>query len=419
MPQFFSGQSPIFSQQMNDPREGLAQALIQGGTQATPVHHPLEGLGRLASALSGAYIARKQREEQEERRKQTASALSQAIANVNKPEETITNAMPAPGGGEVVASFADFNPGSTGMANAVERELAPGEKMTRLAQEISGVMPAEAANIVLAQTQAEADAQRKAAESAAARKDKEVRVLSPQETAAMGVDPKIYKVEIDAFGNPTFNKISDALSPTALQQKMDIAAKGANRTNINTEDKSPVNKRLLGLLDDNDEIGQRVQRLTSIQQLSENAPTGLGAEFKAWGTRVADALGFDVDMEEVKTLEQFRVAQMDFVMDRIAGTKGAISEKEMRAFEQAGPNIANTPEGNVIISKVMRAQLEREYALNEIEAEALETTGSVLEARRARSEKRKEFMNTPVLADEELAMIGQATPTNNDPLGIR
>lgn len=429
MPQFFSGQSPIFSQQMNDPRAGLAQALIQGGTQATPVNSPLEGVGRLASALGGAWMAKQQRAEQEAKKAAAASTLSQAIAGYNAPE-----IVPGPpvldlGSGDQGDTGVGFGAGE-GTAeqptfDQTERQLTPDEKASRLVQALASNpdLAPVAANIQLTQAMAQQDAQRKAEAAAAAReqelRDKKVRPATPEEYAARNIDPNQYMLEVDAFGNFTPTKISDVLSPKAEAQKARLAAAGRPETNINTGDK-PTDKRLITLLDENDEIGRRIQRLSSMQELSANAPTGLGAEFKAWGTRLADTMGLDVNMDDVQTLEQFRVAQMDFVMDRISGTKGAVSEKEMRAFEEAGPNIANTPLGNVIISKVMRAQAEREYALNEVEAEALEQTGSVVEARKKRAQVREQLMREPILAEEELAVLqGGASPADNDPLGIR
>lgn len=188
-------------------------------------------------------------------------------------------------------------------------------------------------------------------------------------------------------------------------------------TNINLKEGSTTDQRLIKLLDTNDEIGQRIQRLRTMEELAARTPTGLGAEWKGWATQFADAIGFDVNMDKVNSLAEFRVQQMNFVMDRISGTKGSISEKEMDAFAAAGPNIFNTPKANIIISKVMRAQEEREFMLNEIEADALARTGSITKARAERLEARKKLKLEPVLPDEDINYIlslGDA-PSENIP----
>lgn len=175
-------------------------------------------------------------------------------------------------------------------------------------------------------------------------------------------------------------------------------------------------KRVMTLLDANDKIGQRIQQLNTMESLSEQTPTGFGAEFKNFAAKAGAALGMNVDIEAVNNFEQFKVQQMNFVMDRISGTKGSISEKEMDAFKAAGPNVGNTKRGNILIAKIMKAQEMREFELNEIETEELVRTGSVTDARNARSAARKILMSRPVLADEDLAFLGtQVSPTTPPP----
>jgi hypothetical protein len=56
-----------------------------------------------------------------------------------------------------------------------------------------------------------------------------------------------------------------------------------------------------------------------------------------------------VGITDVASAEAYKSRTMDFVMKRIAQTKGAISEKEMKAFESSVAGIKNTPEGNKMI----------------------------------------------------------------------
>lgn len=164
MPQFFSGPSPIVAPRAPDYRTGLSQALIQSGVSA-PARNPVEGLGNLAKALSGAYIGRMQKQEQETRDKAAQETLARALAGFDAPMTEITGDAVVPSGGDVTAAFADFNPGSSGIAQSVSRDAGPDEKMSRLVSALAGNsdLAPIAMNLQLSQVQAQAEAQRAAA----------------------------------------------------------------------------------------------------------------------------------------------------------------------------------------------------------------------------------------------------------------
>jgi hypothetical protein len=78
----------------SDPRRILGQALMEQGTSTAPVRTPLQGLGRLSSALVGAYLQRKAGDAQVERETEmrnqimgmlpdTATAQQRAFAAAN------------------------------------------------------------------------------------------------------------------------------------------------------------------------------------------------------------------------------------------------------------------------------------------------------------------------------------------------
>lgn len=153
-------------------------------------------------------------------------------------------------------------------------------------------------------------------------------------------------------------------------------------------------------------------QLAATTRLAAKTPTGAGAEWANYARQWGAAFGMDVDLEKITNFEQFKVRQMDFVMDRIAGTKGSVSEKEMDAFTQAGPNLANTAAGNVIISKVMNEQARRENELAMMEIDLLNRGKTRTEARQLTEAKRQEFRHTPHLSDDEVQYIisqGQAS----------
>lgn len=75
----------IRDEYLNDPRRQFADQMLLEGTDASPVRHPMEGVARLAKALTGAYQSRQLRDEyggrSEEYRKALAAALAPSVVS--------------------------------------------------------------------------------------------------------------------------------------------------------------------------------------------------------------------------------------------------------------------------------------------------------------------------------------------------
>ena len=67
----------------SDPRRILGQTLMGQGTSTAPVRTPLEGLGRLSSALVGAYLQRKAGDAQVEREGEYRNTLASALSGID------------------------------------------------------------------------------------------------------------------------------------------------------------------------------------------------------------------------------------------------------------------------------------------------------------------------------------------------
>jgi hypothetical protein len=67
----------------SDPRRILGQTLMGQGASSAPVRTPLQGLGRLSSALVGAYLQRKAGDAQVEREDERRQSIQQAFPNVD------------------------------------------------------------------------------------------------------------------------------------------------------------------------------------------------------------------------------------------------------------------------------------------------------------------------------------------------
>jgi len=106
----------------------------------------------------------------------------------------------------------------------------------------------------------------------------------------------------------------------------------------------------------------------SIELLDSGIYTGFGGEAMADLQNLGVSLGFSPPDANVGA-EMFRVNSMKSVMDWIALTKGAISEKEMALFAAASPGLSRTVEGNRMIlataKKAAEWKIQRSSAYNE------------------------------------------------------
>jgi hypothetical protein len=71
----------------SDPRRILGQALMEQGTSTAPVRTPLAGLGRLSSALVGAYLQRKAGDAQVERETEMRNQIMGMLPETATPQQ--------------------------------------------------------------------------------------------------------------------------------------------------------------------------------------------------------------------------------------------------------------------------------------------------------------------------------------------
>jgi hypothetical protein len=77
----------------SDPRRILGQQLMQQGSSSAPVQTPLQGLGRLSSALVGAYLKKGAIDRQVAREGEYQDQLSNALSGMNLPANSPINAL--------------------------------------------------------------------------------------------------------------------------------------------------------------------------------------------------------------------------------------------------------------------------------------------------------------------------------------
>jgi len=105
-----------------------------------------------------------------------------------------------------------------------------------------------------------------------------------------------------------------------------------------------------------------IPRLERGLELLKTVKTGTGQEAFLTLAKAANALGLDVNAENIASAEELQTILGDRVMGRVAQTKGAVSEKEMDLFRQFSANFGKTNEGNERIMRFALAIEERNAA---------------------------------------------------------
>ena len=112
----FQQLNPAFQ---SDPRRILGQALMQQGTSAAPVRTPLQGLGRLSSALVGAYLQRQAGDEQVRREDKARDALLASLP-ANASPMLLNLAQTAPGVLQSALATSAVQPTTTAFTQNIE-----------------------------------------------------------------------------------------------------------------------------------------------------------------------------------------------------------------------------------------------------------------------------------------------------------
>ena len=149
----------------------------------------------------------------------------------------------------------------------------------------------------------------------------------------------------------------DILGPAAAPTKMvdlDAGRKAAKykMTGLRYEAATKQLEDASTVLGDVDQMLQLVNRVDDSGALAD-----IKLKIRKWAA--AFGFGGDVNWEKIADAEAMKAKGMDFILQRISQTKGAISEKEMGAFEAASAGLKNTPAGNRMILALTRKVAER------------------------------------------------------------
>ena len=346
----FQQLNPAFQ---SDPRRILGQTLMGQGTSTAPVRTPLEGLGRLSSALVGAYLQRKAGDEAVSREDKARDALLASLpANAspmlrgmvdNNPSglqtamatqamqpTTALKTQELPGApGAVVVGTESTSPfgGTTFTPSSVYKPPAAKKPLDKFRPLNSG----EITNLGLA---------------ADAAKDFQINETTGKISRLSGAAPT---VNITQEGDKSFETTFRKGEGTIQVEQLRAVSKQAEDAAINVDSIESI----LTLYNRAEKEGVNLAELT-----------GPGAEFKLnlkeaaadiaglFGISIDD-MGFDVD--KITDQQTLRSAFNRLSLEMTKLLKGAISEKELKIASNATANFGNTAEANRMILLTQRA----------------------------------------------------------------
>jgi len=154
------------------------------------------------------------------------------------------------------------------------------------------------------------------------------------------------------------------------EQAIEAANKGGQTINVGGgEEMSPYEKDVYS-----SQIAPIVEGLPGAREavnmanlglnlLNDGVPTGTGQDAKLIAKKMANAFGADFD---VSNQELFKSKIEPMLMDFIANTKGAISDKEMDVFASWSAGLSKTPEGNRKILNAMKKAANNVIEVNKL-----------------------------------------------------
>jgi len=337
----------------SDPRRILGQQLMQQGSSSAPVQTPLQGLGRLSSALVGAFLQK--------------GAIDRQVDREDERTKEIMGMIPANATPEMRA-FAQSNPEAF-MAAFGQSIFRP--KSEVFTQDLGG------GTVYGTQT------------------------TGPfgnisQNVSGFASKPKVQPTQIITLINPndptdfvTGDENSAEIKAALTSNKYQLPSKSGANINVNTKQETEANK--VAAQNGMAQIGELQKEVSSERELigrldismellkgdTQTGPlTNIITPFKSLGKE----LGFlnDKQVTELSNIEVLRAAfAYQIPRMRVPGS-GATSDFEARLFTQATANMSNTPEANKVLVIGMKKLAERKREILKMKEKYFETNKNLL-----------------------------------------
>ena len=321
----------------SDPRRILGQTLMGQGTSTAPVRTPLQGLGRLSSALVGAYLQRKAGDAQVERETEARDALLASLPADASP---------------MLRNLVQVNPGAVQSAMATSAFQPTSRLMT---QELPGAPGA----VVVGTESTGPFGGTTFTPSSVYKPTKPLKQDFVTLTKADGSDPVTLP-------------LGDAQIGTLLGQgyierqgggtNVSVNMPGAQEGEFKKASAKAASKTITDLQEQVRGESDLITRLNIADNLLEaGTETGPIINLTMPIRNIGRALGFLND-EQAKQLnnQQVLTAAFNYIIPRmrVVGS-GATSDFEARLFSSATANMANTPQANKVLVKSMQALVDR------------------------------------------------------------
>jgi len=326
----------------SDPRRILGQTLMGQGASSAPVRTPLQGLGRLSSALVGAYLQRKAGDAQVARETEmTNQIMGMLPANATAQQRAFAAANPA--AFAQIAGQAQFMPTNAAFVRPADgggtlygtRSTSPfGPSSETVSGFSAAPKPIKPDVITFVNEQNNAQSLRTNDPDFNVKAD---RLLAAGYTERQGGGTSVSVNPTIALGQEQKSEFRKATAKAASQTISDLQAQVRSEADLTTR---------LNIADNLLEGGTETGSIINITMPIRN----IGKE-----------LGFLND-EQAKQLnnQQILTAAFNYIIPRmrVVGS-GATSDFEARLFSSATANMANTPEANKVLVKSMQALVER------------------------------------------------------------
>lgn len=328
MPTFgFQRLNPAYQ---SDPRRIMGQALAQQGASSAPVRTPLQGLGRLSSALVGAYLQRNALDAQAQREAQATEALMGALPeNVSPQIRAMVQA--APGTFEPALMSALLQP-TTSSSVVDQGDMAFVQNKTT--SPLTGAQSTNIGSLV----------QRRAA----------------PETFSALTDQQAKEAGLDTSRGQKYQRSNRSNKITQIGGT-------APTTNINVDMAKESGKGLLKKFDTLEEAATAsttaLSRVDQMLGLLEEIDTGFGAETALTFQRIGQFFNPDFDLKDVAGKEQFLAAANELVLPRVKQLGYNPTDADLRFISQASPRLSNSTAGNKLLLQAIRISEARNVAL--------------------------------------------------------
>jgi len=356
----------------SDPRRILGQTLMGQGASAAPVATPLQGLGRLSSALVGAYLQRKASDDLAAREQDARSALLASLP---------ANASP------VIRSAVETNPAGLQQA-MLTSALAPTSQLT------TQPLPGAPGAVVVGTTTTNPLGGTQFTPSSVYKPPKPTdrfRPLNASEISAYGIpaaDASKYQInqttnEIEQIGGsaPTVNITQEAAKAGETE-----FAKGLARSQI--AELNELSKKANLASENEDAISSILNLYNRAERQGFNLDelTGPGADLKLdlkeTFASIGGLFGFNyeelgIDVDRITDQQTLRAAFNELSLEMTRKLRGAISEKELTVATRATANFGNTPEANRMILLTQRGAAAKARAVENEAYRYIEQNGNL------------------------------------------